>query len=192
MPVRFDCKMMLCIIICTLPSLCFAQLNNGFHGGAGMGYDSETGTSCMQFSVGFNYQRLYASVNKTFPLDRHAPTLWQGRIGIIAGSRAKAILYAGFVNRSLVFHEKFSQEAELHPETHRAYSITAPMYGIELSKPVRNSSCRLFTDLNFSGAPFYSGKNDVLNYRVQFVPVFGVKCFLGHADDCYPRRVSAY
>jgi hypothetical protein len=181
-------KMLTGIVICILLStVSFAQINSGFHAGGGMGYDTETGNSCMQFSLGFNYERLYGSINKTFSLDRNAPALLQGRIGIIAGNRTKAIIYAGMVNRKLVFHERNSQEQELHPEKYKGYSITTPMYGIEFSMPVRNTSCRLFSDLNFSGAPFYNDKSAFIHDRVQFVPVVGVKCYLGHADDCYPR-----
>jgi hypothetical protein len=183
----FFCRMLAGIAICILPVFSSAQLNSGFHGGAGIGYDSETGNSCMQFSLGFNYARLYGSINKTFSLDRHSPTLLQGRIGIIAGDRIKAIIYAGMVNRKLVFHERNSQEAELHPDKFTGYSITAPMYGVEFSLRFPNNSCRLFSDFNFSGAPFYNEKSTAIHDRVQFVPVIGVKCFLGHANDCYPR-----
>ena len=163
------------------------DLVSGVHVGGGMGYDSETKEPCVQFSLGISENRLYASVNKTFPIDRHQPQLLQGRIGFIAGEYAKAIFYAGIVNRRLKFSEANSQERELHPERFIEYSVTAPMYGVELSLPVGMSKCRIFTDLNFSGFPFNDTKK-VFKEKVQFVPVFGIKCLLGNKDDCYPKR----
>lgn len=160
---------------------------SGIHVGGGMGYDNQTEEACVQFSLGINANRLYASVNKTFPLDRHQPQLWQGRLGFIAGERAKAIIYGGMVNRRLKFSEENSQERELYPERFVEYSVTAPMYGVEFSLPLGTSKCRIFSDLNFSGLPLNDTKT-VLKNRIQFVPVFGIKCLLGNKDDCYPKR----
>lgn len=164
------------------------ELISGIHVGGGMGYDNETKTECVQFSLGINKNRLYASVNKTFSLDRDQPQLLQGRLGFIAGEHAKAIFYAGIVNRRLKFSEANSQERELYPERFTEYSVTAPMYGVELSLPLGMSKCRIFSDLNFSGLPLNDTKR-VLREKVQFVPVFGIKCLLGNKDDCYPKKV---
>jgi hypothetical protein len=57
----------------------------------------------------------------------------------------------------------------------------------------------LFSDLNFSGAPFYNDKSAFIHDRVQFVPVVGVKCISGmrmivihgefvYAAFCFSRR----
>lgn len=166
------------------------DLISGVHVGGGMGYDNETKEPCVQFSLGINQNRLYASVNKTFPLDRHQPQLIQGRFGFIAGDHAKAIIYAGIVNRRLRFSEVNSEERELHPERFMEYSITTPMYGIELSLPLGTSKCRIFSDFNFSGLPARNNnQKSVLKDEIQFVPVFGIKCLLGNKDDCYPRKM---
>lgn len=173
----------------TMLGASYAQdLVSGVHIGGGMGYDNETKEACVQFSLGINANRLYASVNKTFPIDRDRPQLLQGRLGYIAGDHAKAIFYAGIVNRRLKFSESNSQERELHPERFIEYSVTAPMYGVELSLPVGAGKCRIFSDFNFSGSPF-GDRKVVLREQIQFVPVFGIKCLLGNKDDCYPRKL---
>ncbi len=161
---------------------------SGIHVGGGMGYDNQTHEACVQFSLGINENRLYASVNKTFPLDRRQPQLLQGRFGFIAGDHAKAVIYAGMVNRRLKFSEENSQERELYPERFIEYSVTAPMYGVEFSLPLGKSKCRIFSDLNFSGLPLNDTKK-VLKNNIQFVPVFGIKCLLGNKDDCYPKKI---
>lgn len=161
---------------------------SGIHVGGGMGYDNQTQEPCVQFSLGINENRLYASVNKTFPVDRHQPQLLQGRLGFIAGDHAKAIIYGGIVNRRLIFSEENSQERELHPERFIEYSVTAPMYGVEFSLPVGRSKCRIFSDFNFSGLPS-NDRRGVLKNNVQFVPVFGIKSLLGNKDDCYPKKL---
>ena len=83
---------------------------SGFHVGGGMGYDNQTEEACVQFSLGINRNRLYGSINKTFPLDRHQLQLLQGRFGFIAGEHVKAIIYAGIVNRKLKFSEENSRK----------------------------------------------------------------------------------
>src|SRR3954447_12674980 len=160
---------------------------SGFHVGGGLGYDNQTQEACVQFSLGVNNNRLYASVNKTFPLDRHHPQLLQGRFGFIVGEHVKAIIYAGMVNRKLKFSEENSQERELYPDRFIESSVTTAMYGVEFSLPLGMSKCRIFSDLNFSGLPLNNTK-EVLKNQIQFVPVFGIKCLLGNKDDCYPQK----
>lgn len=161
---------------------------SGFHAGGGLSLDPVTGAGAIQFNLGFSYQRLYLSANKTLPVDQHTPTLTQYRLGLIVGGKLKAILYAGSSLRVMRYHVRNSQEREDHPERFLEYRLKMAMTGAEFSYVIGRTGARIFADCNLTLNPTKS-KSPILSEPVLFAPIVGVKMFLiNHSDDCYPTR----